>query len=431
MGYLEKRGLKGPWLLDGAGGDNFSLAVVIPALAESRTLPATLASLERNPADFLERTLVVAVVNNTPQAREADREDNRQTLAQLKRYSGPLRLAWVDAASSGRELPLGEGVGSARKIGFDLVLRHCRNNRGPPAILVSLDADTLVDENYLAAIDSHFRCHDEGGAVLPFRHRCCGHPAIDRAIAQYELFLRGYVLGLSWAGSPYAWHTIGSAIACRADAYVACGGMNRRPSAEDFYFVQQLVKTCGVTPLHGTVVGPSPRPSRRVPFGTGPTVAGLLGTPGKGLDFYPVEAFDILKEWLATMARNHGDEGRFLLDKARNLSPHLENFLQMLNFAENWRKLQRNHGDPQRLLAAFHGWFDGLRTRQLLHRLACNPFSWRHSDQSVPPLMKRLLLPLSPHPQVQLEILRCHQGAYPAIAGARCGQSTLFNAPTP
>jgi len=47
---------------------------------------------------------------------------------------------------------------------------------------------------------------------------------------------------LQQAGSPYAYHTIGSAFACRAEAYIAAGGMNRRHAAEDFYFLQQLAK---------------------------------------------------------------------------------------------------------------------------------------------------------------------------------------------
>jgi len=409
--YLQKRRLAGPWALEGAEPDDFSLAVVIPALGESRSLPATLASLELNPRNLLERTLVAVVVNNPARASQADREDNRRTLEGLARYAGPLHLAWVDASSQGHELPPREGVGTARKIGFDLLLgRFCCWLRRP-LILISLDADTLVDDNYLPAIEDHFRDCATGGAVLNFRHRPGGDPAINRAIGHYELFLRTYVLGLTWAGSPYALHTIGSAIACRADAYVACGGMNRRPSGEDFYFVQQLAKVCGVGRVRGTMVHPSPRPSGRVPFGTGPSVVRLLAHPGEELNFYPAAAFDILKEWLAVVALHRAEEGEALLERARNISPDLGRFLEALGFTATWRKLQRNHAQPERLSAAFHAWFDGLRTRQLLHNLACGPFPWQRAVQAVPALLRRLSLPVPRDPQGQLELLRLCQTA--------------------
>jgi hypothetical protein len=417
--YLQKRRLAGPWSLEGAEQDDFSLAVVIPALGESRSLPATLASLERNPPNLLERTLVTVVVNNPAQASQADREDNRRTLAGLARYAGPLHLAWVNASSQGRELPPREGVGTARKIGFDLVLGRCRAVSPLLPILISLDADTLVDDNYLPAIEDHFRDSAAGGAVLPFCHRSGGDPAIDRAIGHYELFLRTYVLGLTWAASPYALHTIGSAMACRADAYAACGGMNRRPSGEDFYFVQQLAKVCGVSQVRGTLVHPSPRPSSRVPFGTGPSVARLLAHPGEELEFYPAAAFDILKEWLAVVSLHRAEKGEALLERARGISPDLGRFLEALDFTATWRKLQRNHAQPERLSAAFHAWFDGLRTRQLLHNLARGPFPWQRAAQAVPALLQRLSLPSPSDPQEQLELLRLCQtaGFSPETAG--------------
>jgi hypothetical protein len=53
-------------------------------------------------------------------------------------------------------------------------------------------------------------------------------------------------------------------MACRASAYVAAGGMNRRLAGEDFYFLQQVHKTSGVAALYGTTVHPSPRSSQRV-----------------------------------------------------------------------------------------------------------------------------------------------------------------------
>jgi hypothetical protein len=130
----------------------------------------------------------------------------------------PLRrcIFVVDAASAGRELPAkGGGVGLARKIGFDLALSILAFERSDP-LLIALDADTLVMPDYLPSLVSHFQMAAAGGAVIPFCHQGGSSPRHDRAIRRYELFLRSYVLGLSRADSPYAFHTVGSAMACTA-----------------------------------------------------------------------------------------------------------------------------------------------------------------------------------------------------------------------
>ncbi len=270
---------------------------MIPALAEETSLYSTLDSLAANPPEILTRFLAVVVVNHPIDAGDTIKEENRRTLCRLPGAAAGLPLAWVDAASPGRELPVGEGVGLARKLGFDLVLERLAWGSAPP-LLIALDADTLVRPDYLAAIEDHFRRVPEGGAIVPFCHQRGETPEQDRAIAHYELFLRSYALGLALAGSPYAFPTVGSAMACRADAYLQAGGMNRRAAGEDFYFLQQLVKTAGVAPLRGTVVRPSARSSRRTPFGTGRSVARLLAG-GQGLDFHQADSFRLLGGWLA------------------------------------------------------------------------------------------------------------------------------------
>ena len=193
---------------------------------------------------------------------------------------------------SAENCPPKQGVGLARKIGLDLALPLLDYGGGDP-LLVCLDADTLVQPDYLPAITRHFARSTAGGAAIPYRHRPAADPAGQGAIDRYELFLRAYVLGLELAGSPYAFHTVGSAMACRASAYVASGGMNRRLAGEDFYFLQQVHKTSGVAPLAGTVVHPSPRSSHRVPFGTGRAVGDMLAEGEQRLLFYqPVCFFD-------------------------------------------------------------------------------------------------------------------------------------------
>jgi hypothetical protein len=383
--------------------------VVIPALAESANLFTTLTSLAQNPPELLERFLVLVVVNHREDAADADKTDNLALLRRLAAGDGlppGLNLAWVDAASPGRELPAkGGGVGLARKIGFDLALSRL-DFAGPPPVLVSLDADTLVNPDYLATIRDHFRTVREGGAVIPFRHQPGATPLEEAAIRRYELFLRHFVLGLSLAASPYAYHSIGSALACTASAYVKAGGMNRRTAGEDFYFLQQLAKTSGVARLTGTTVFPSARPSARVPFGTGRAVGRLLAGDPQAVRFYPPAAFGILGGWLTLAAEGWQLSGESLLGLARPLSSGLANYLAEQDFPAVWDGLCRQHQSRQVLLRAFHGWFDALRSLRLIHHLCASEHPRIEAEQAVSRLLGLAGLEPAVDPVRQLHLLR-------------------------
>jgi hypothetical protein len=413
--YLQARAIHGPWKIEGCQDHGFMGAVVIPALAEYANLFATLQTLAANPAHDLSRFMVLVVVNHREDAGGDDREDNRLTLARLAACEtelSPLRLAWVDAASPKLEMPARSGgVGLARKIGLDLALSRLNFANQAP-LLVCLDADTQVEPNYLAAITGHFRCSAKGGAVIPFRHRPGATPEEQDAIASYELFLRSYVLGLSLAGSPYAFHNVGSAMACTVDAYVRMGGMNKRPAAEDFYFLQQLHKTSGVGQIRGTTVFPSPRPSHRVPFGTGRSISRTLEGEENAITFYRPECFRILAEWLKTVAGSPSGEASQLMAEAASVSRHLEEYLETAGFPCVWERLRINCCGPESLLSAFHGWFDALRTMKLIHHLSATALPRCGPEEAVPPLLECAGLGIPHGIAGRLELLRGIQNGY-------------------
>jgi hypothetical protein len=198
---------------------------------------------------------------------------------------------------------------------------------------------------------------------------------LEAAIGRYEHYLFGYALGLSLAGSPYAYPTVGSAVACRATAYIRAGGMNRRLAGEDFYFLQQLAKTGGVAWVEGTLVQPSARLSRRVPFGTGPSLASQLEKGPQSVRSPPAGAFRVLADWLKrAVEAGPGTAGLDLLAEAGAIDPDLGQFLTAQGFPAVWDRLRRNHPTPASLHQAFHCWFDALKTRQLLHRLTTGRF---------------------------------------------------------
>ncbi|MDX2494939.1 MAG: glycosyltransferase family A protein [Desulfuromusa sp.] len=382
--YLKTRAITSPWQISGASRTDFSAAVIIPALAERENLPATLDSLCLSPAEYLDRTLVVIVVNNRVDIVADQLADNRKTIDWLRTNPYPqLNLVWIDASISGLELPAKDGVGLARKIGFDASLKLLDWQAEP--LLISLDADTLVDRYYLKAIFDHFEISTNGAAVIPFRHQSIENTKQEVAIRHYELYLRSYLFGLLLADSPYAYHSIGSTFACLAEAYIGAGGMNRRCGGEDFYFLQQLTKTSGIEMISGTVVHPSPRFSNRVPFGTGKAVQGQVECRVALFQFVPVAGFEILKLWLALISCQLNRSADQIVLRVPSISPVLHEFLIELNFVQVWEKLQNNHSSKKQRLAAFHDWFDALRTRQLLTRIES------HSNSSAEQIVAELL----------------------------------------
>jgi hypothetical protein len=406
--YLSKRAAETHLQTGEMPSGRFSGAVVIPSLAEAANLPQTLESLASNPVELLERFLILVVVNQRADASSAETADNVATLTglpQWKQRHGLNNLFWVDAASAGNELPPKQGVGLARKIGLDLALRHLDYRTGDP-LLICLDADTLVQPDYLPAIAQHFAASTAGGASIAYRHRPAADPAGQAAIDRYELFLRTYVLGLELAGSPYAFHTVGSAMACRASAYTASGGMNCRLAGEDFYFLQQVHKTSGVAPLTGTVVHPSPRSSQRVPFGTGRAVGDMLSDGEQRLLFYQPVVFSIVGEWLACVTENSGVDAADLLVRADGISPVLGDVMKQAGFRDAWANLKKHNRDGGKLATAFHCWFDAFRTMRLIHELSDRAYPRITPEEAVAPLLLRAGEASSKTVAKQLELLR-------------------------
>ncbi len=294
---------------------------------------------------------------------------------------------------------------------------HCLTWKacGGDPFLVCLDADTLVRPDYLPALARHFEQSACGAAVIPFRHQRGPTPESDRFISRYELFLRGYVLGLTLAGSPYAFHSVGSAMACRASAYVKIGGMNSRAAGEDFYFLQQLARTVGVEQLAGTIVHPSPRASHRVPFGTGRSVSRMqAGGEGEQLFYHPA-CFRLLGAWLKLVADRPGADGSTLRELACEISPCLDEYLELNRFGEIWNKLRRNNPGREQLLNAFHGWFDGLKTMKLIHHLSDGPYPRCEADQALAELFARRGLEPVSGVEPRLELLRRFQNGTDCI----------------
>ena len=123
----------------------------------------------------------------------------------------------------------------------------------------------------LEEIEKGFRMNpDKDAASIYFEHDLNDTVGIEKEhIIAYELHLRYLIHAQRFCGHPFAYHTVGSSMAVRRQAYMQQGGMNTRQAGEDFYFLQKFIETGKLFEIKSTVVYPQARISLRVPFGTG------------------------------------------------------------------------------------------------------------------------------------------------------------------
>lgn len=400
---MKKDSLLNDYLLRYAAGDSWSLkagtlenleqVVVIPAFAEKDLLFTTLASIAANSETSLENTLIFCVINNKATASAPDKENNAQTLELLnalvskkslsefkydealndslhKIADRPMRLGCIDAASPGLEISARVGgVGMSRKIGMDMALRLLGYSGEQPRLILSLDADTLVQTDYLSAVRNAFVSGKAKTGIIAYEHQMPSDEIEQFAICCYEIFLRYWVLGLQYAQSPYAFHSIGSTMVTTAEGYLAVRGMNRREAGEDFYFLNKLAKISPIRRITSTRVYPSARVSGRVPFGTGAAVGKIIFSPTYENYLYDPRIFVILKEWLAVMRQSFNCSESQILSETRDIDPGLTSFLIVRGFLSVWPKIRRNAKDQKTYDRQFHNWFDGFETLKLVNYL--------------------------------------------------------------
>lgn len=345
--------------------DLYQRVIVIPALAEYANLSTTLKSLEQNPKNVLKQTLIIVNVNNRQEALE-DFNNNQKTLHWLKMYTGILNLLVLDYSSPGKEVPLKKGVGFARKIACDIALTYLSSD----GLLYNLDADTIVEPNYVSNVQEFFNTTtDCQAAYVSFKHQKTLDKKQNKAIEQYEQFLDYYFQGLTFAKSPYAYHTIGSTIICSVKAYKKVQGFDeKRQAGEDFYFMQKITKAgFNIHKIDSTKIYPSSRESHRVPFGTGKSITDLLMEKTVDLKTYHPECFNIVKNILS-LAKEQIDENSSL--NLNQLDKETQDFFMQRKFHEVWKKLQANSKNAEMLLKKFHEWFDAFQTLKLIHYLS-------------------------------------------------------------
>ncbi|MCF8233008.1 MAG: hypothetical protein K9J27_12560 [Bacteroidales bacterium] len=351
--------------------EDLKYIVVIPSYNETQITEVLDTLWRANRPKYSVEILVV--VNSSGESPGYIRENNRQTLWEIEKW----RTAHTDRAFSVYTLHLPDlpakdfGAGLARKIGMDEAISRFENLNREDGYIISLDADTTVEDNYFTAIEQTIQKTSALNAgILYFEHPTKGNEfsgKIYDAVTRYELFLRYYNQALRWTGFPHAFHTIGSAFFVRALAYVKQGGMIRRKAGEDFYFLNKIFQLGNICEVNSTTVYPSPRFSKRVLFGTGPEVEKITREPDKPYMSYNPEAFQTLKAFFSGIDRLFHCSERDVEDYLSALAPGLRAFLQFIGFQREIKRINDNCKKPEVFRKHFFQWFGGLKIIRYMH----------------------------------------------------------------
>lgn len=275
----------------------------------------------------------------------------------------------VDRFKFGPRIPSKKGVGLARKIGADIAVALIAAKQLSSNWIYNSDADAKLPCDYF--------CLDQqapkraAAATFGFHHqavyRSCPAQVLE-ANALYQQALNYYVDGLAWAGSAYAFHTIGSTLAFTAKAYSQARGFPTRAAGEDFYLLNKLAKL-------GQVFSPDTQPlllqartSDRVPFGTGPAVSRIIDLENNNEDYcyYHPQLFVELKQCLqASLTLTVEDQTQFW----QSLTGHQQQALIELGIDKFFNHIRKQCKTQEQLAHHWHHWFDAFKTLKFMHAL--------------------------------------------------------------
>lgn len=330
------------------------IIVVIPACDEDAYIGSCLESL-CNCKLLNFNVTILTVINHGYLTASHIKDSNLKTLQILKSINDHHNNLQIVVSYPTEGI---NGVGSARKWGMDIA-KDAFKKQVQNGIIVCLDADCTVEKNYFVEIWSAFSNNlDKYAASIYFEH-----PIHHENIIRYELHLRYFIDIQRWLGLPYAYQTVGSAMAVRSEAYTAMGGMNKRQAGEDFYFLHKFISIGRCFEINATCVYPSARKSDRVPFGTGKAMKNIESNKGEMKTYHP-DNFEIVRDFCYMVMHTYQDSN-FNLEKIKPL----EEWLAVEKFDKKLVEIKEHTSNFESFKKRFFQWFEAFKLMKCLHHL--------------------------------------------------------------
>jgi hypothetical protein len=389
--YLEERTLFRQKIKEPVDKET-GIIVVVPAYNEPG-----ISNLLDSLAECIEPeciTEVIIVINSPDNVPLDTLVNNIKTLEKIESWKKTHKSCFFRLFAFIIEHPFvrGWGVGLARKTGMDEAVYRFNQIDKPDGVILNLDADCTVEQNYFLAICNELQKKSNRNACsIYFEHPLSriGFPeSLFDHIALYELHLRYYFQGLAYSGFPYVFHTVGSAMAVKALSYIKAGGMNRRQAGEDFYFVQKLVPSGGYFNLNSTTVYPSPRISMRVPFGTGASMGKLNSENSSTLLTYNMLAFKELRTFFESVELNFKSVQSDLKGSFSMIPPGLKLFLDENEWASKIMEVKNNTSGISSFKKRFFDWFNMFRIVKYMNFVHSDFFERQPVDISASELLE-------------------------------------------
>lgn len=371
--YIQKHQAYNKYALPAAF--DYGMVVVIPCFDEPDVITTLQSLVECVPVK--QPVGVLVVVNSSEITDEAILERNRTTYKEIVAFAqenNQPKLSFY--ALLCEDMPRKHaGVGLARKIGMEWAVRGFLQSANSDGVIISLDADCTVSKNYLQLIEYQFATYRPNCCVLNFKHRVeAENKALQNAIHQYEDYIWYFRNALKAIDFPYYYHTIGSAFAVLADAYVRVGGIGRQQGGEDFYFLQKVFFLGKTTELMKAFVYPEARFSDRIPFGTGPALEKIIETDDGLLRVYSVEAFAALKEFFLLRIKFYKQPNVVITALTEQLHISLQHFLKENNLLAAISESNENSASAITFEKRFFHHFDAFAIIKYLNFAHANYF---------------------------------------------------------
>lgn len=315
---------------------------------------------------------VIVVINSAENSDSKILEQNKKTYTEIKDWivkheSSLLRFFVILEENLPEKFA---GAGLARKIGMDQAIFRFNKINSDDGILISIDADSKIKSNYFTEIEKHLDQFPKTNAITTyFEHPIAGNEfkqEIYDAVSIYELYLRYYKIATKYTGFPYSYYTIGSCFAVTAKAYIKQGGMNKKQAGEDFYFLHKVFPLGQCFEINSTCVYPSPRPSNRVPFGTGPMVESIANSNEDFLT-YDLRAFTDLKKFFQVIDQLYKLPTNELAEILYQLPLPIVDFLSNHDIHSALEEINDNSSSLKTFKKRFFDWFNAFRILKYLN----------------------------------------------------------------